>query len=82
MPAYLIPPWNGPLAPLVQIHVKWQGGREAVQALMDSGADFTQIPLRIVRALGLRQVRERQVRYGNGPPVILPVFSADIEFNG
>ena len=50
---------------------------------MDTGADYTQIPMRIARSLGLRKVAERTINPADGrPPSRHPVYRADVELEG
>ncbi|MBI2205528.1 MAG: retroviral-like aspartic protease family protein [Candidatus Rokubacteria bacterium] len=80
MPAYQLPPWGGPLAPLSTLTVSWGLGRERVRAVLDSGADYTQVPTRVVRALGLRRVGERNVETADERRrQVLPTYIANIE---
>jgi hypothetical protein len=81
MPGYQIPPWGRPpAAPLatVVVHGKILGRdtTEPVRALLDSGADYTEIPLGVARRLGLRRSGERQI---DGRPTPDPTYFARIE---
>lgn len=89
MPAYRTPPWTAPpeppapLAPLVDLVVGWNNqAPERVLAILDTGADQTQIPLRIALALRLRKLRDKPITDANGKEALQPVYAANISFDG
>lgn len=90
MPAYRIPPWRSappeppaPLAPIVDLMVSWNNRPpERVLAILDTGADQTQIPLNIALALRLRKLRDKPITDANGQRRWQPVYAAKIEFDG
>ncbi len=85
MPAYRNqPPWIAPTppAPLVDLRITWNGGSDEVLGILDTGADQTQIPLRIALALRLRKLREKPITDANSKQVLQPVYAANISFDG
>jgi len=63
--------------------VKKNGGDEAVMALLDSGADYTQIPTATVTNLGLKKKGDRLVDRKDGlPPTSVPTYVTDIILEG
>src|SRR5260370_32455237 len=81
MPDYRLPPGRCPhLAPLatVIIHGRVLGRNvtEPVRVLLDSGADYTEIPLGVARALGLKRSGEKTI---NGRPKPDPTYYAHVE---
>jgi len=84
MPAYQTPPWPGaPPAPLVNLRISWiNRPSEQVLAILDSGADQTQIPVRIALSLSLRKLRDKVIADANGKQQWQPVYAANIEFDG
>ncbi len=87
MPAYRTPPWAAPPgpppAPLVDLRVSWNNRPpEQVLAILDTGADQTQIPLDIALALRLRKLRHKPITDANGQQRWQPVYAAKIEFDG
>jgi predicted aspartyl protease len=87
MPGYRLPPWGSPppapLAPLatVRVHGQILGHpiTEPVQALLDSGADYTEIPIRLAQKLRLRKAGQKQVA---GRPKPDTTYYAGIELEG
>ena len=63
MPAYLDPLGSGVPGPYVTLRVSWGGDHRDVLALVDTGADMTQIPLLTAHALNLEHVDDVPV-YG------------------
>ncbi len=88
MPAYQTPPWTAPPeplpppAPLVDLAVSWDNRSDHVLAILDTGADQTQIPLTIALALRLRKIRDKPITDSNGHQRLQPVYVAKIEFDG
>ena len=82
MPSYQQPTWGGPLAPLVDLVVEWQGRFGHVQGLMDSGADQTQIPNATAQALRLRKLRDKDITDANGNRQSQPVYVSNLLFDG
>lgn len=83
MPAYRNPPWAGPPAPLVDLHVRW-GSRATtapILAILDSGADQTQIPLNVAVSLLLRKISDKAVNDANGQQQLQPIYAANLEFD-
>lgn len=84
MPGYVVPPWGRfPLAPLATVlihgHSLGRATTEPVRVLLDSGADYTEIPLSVARRLSLRRSGEKQI---NGRPRPAPAYWAPIELEG
>ena len=82
MPAYRAAPWGGPAAPLVDLAVSWNGKTEPMLAILDTGADQTQISLAIAHALGLRKIRDKKVTGTHGDTKCEPVYAANLAFDG
>jgi predicted aspartyl protease len=82
MPDYRIPPWSGPAAPLVDLSISWNGRSDQVLAILDTGADQTQIPNHVVRAIQLRKVSDKPVTDANGREEWQPVYVANLSFDG
>lgn len=74
--------WNGPPAPLVDMKVQWNGREEPVTGILDTGADLTQIPDVVARALRLRRIGDQTSRNADGRSRVLPLYAADLEFEG
>ena len=58
-----------------------QGFRE-VDALVDTGATFTKIPVTVADGLGLVATHEVEVELGDGTTVTRPLVLADVEVEG
>lgn len=88
MPAYRTPPWTpppappAPPAPLVDLVVSWNGSTDQVLAILDTGADQTQIPNRIALALRLRKLRDKKITDANGNQALQSIYAANISFDG
>ena len=87
MPAYMMPPWQGPPAPLATIvvhgHRLGAPASQSVRALLDTGADYTEIPNALARQMELRQRGEkRDVRGVENISRPLPKYLARIELDG
>jgi predicted aspartyl protease len=82
MPAYTVPPWGGPSAPLVQLTLEWQGQSAQVRGILDSGADQTQIPHATAQAARLRKVSDKRIFDANGNSHLQPVYVANVSFDG
>jgi len=89
VPIYLKPPWGGrptPFAPIasIQIHgsVLGREASESARALLDSGADYTEIPARFAARLGLRRVGEKPIADADGKERKYPTFFARVELEG
>lgn len=82
MPDYRTPPWVGPPAPLVDLTVAWNGRSAMVSAILDTGADQTQIPLATALGLQLRKVRDKPITDANGQRQLQPVYVANLAFDG
>jgi len=88
MSEYRFPPWGNtpPLAPpaplatvLVHGRILGRDATEQVDVLLDSGADYTQIPLGVAKKLGLRKAGEKYVNDQVTPD---PTYYARIEMEG
>ena len=84
MPRYQVPPWGRPpAAPLATVmihgHILGKATREPVRVLLDSGADYTEIPLAIAKKLALRRSGEKHI---DGRPNPDPTYYARIELEG
>jgi len=73
-----------PSAPVVRLRVGAPGDRpmEELDALLDSGADISAIPMELVRRLDLRRVDLIQVQGFGAEPREIPVFSAFMALRG
>ncbi len=75
--------WPGPPAPLVSVNVGWvTTGSVPIRGILDTGADQTQIPETIARALRLRRISDVLLRSADGSVGTCPIYVADIEFEG
>jgi predicted aspartyl protease len=82
MPAYRDPFGDGSPGPFLTLRVSWNGQHRDILALVDTGADLTQIPSIVANALQLQQVDEIPVTSGHNDTTDQPIFVADIEFEG
>ena len=82
MPGYRDPAWGGPPAPLVDVQFEWQGRREVVTGILDTGADFTQLPQTVVRALQLTPVGDITITDANGNRQPRYIYLANVTFEG
>jgi len=70
------------LAPVLDIHVSWGARSVPLQALVDSGASTTLIPVRLVNDLGLRKIKESAVSGYDGRKERRGVYVVNLEFSG
>lgn len=82
MPRYLDPFGDGHPGPYVTLRVTWGGGSRDLLALVDSGADGSQIPDVTAQALGLQQIDTQTVIDANGNSQDRPVYVVNAEFEG
>jgi predicted aspartyl protease len=71
-----------PAAPVVPIGLSPSGeevARQQVQALVDSGADATMIPIDILKAAGARYVQQRRMRPVVGEPVTVNLYLTAVQ---
>lgn len=70
----------GSSGPYLTLHVSWGDTTREVLALIDSGADGSQIPEVTAQQLGLRQVDTIDVHDANGNVQERPVYIANLTF--
>jgi gag-polyprotein putative aspartyl protease len=68
----------GPPAPICKIHISWNGEKEVVDALLDSGASRTVIPSRLIDILKLRQTGTGQAGGAFAKKQRRPRYQADV----
>ena len=68
--------------PYLTLRVSWDGASRDILAILDTGADLTQIPVHIAQALNLEHVDDVPVVSAHGDEREKPVFVADLEFEG
>jgi len=53
-----------------------------MQAILDTGADQTQIPIPVAQSLRLRKLREKEITDANGRRALQSVYGAQLGFDG
>jgi predicted aspartyl protease len=82
MPGYRTPNWAGPPAPLADLTISWNGRSDVTLAILDTGADQTQIWIGMAQVLQLRKIRDKEITDANGQRVLQPVYVANLGFDG
>lgn len=82
MPDYRDPFGDESPGPYLNLRVSWDGVFREILAILDTGADLTQIPAAIARALNLEHVDDVPVSSAHGDEKEKPMFVADLEFEG
>ncbi|MEW6127723.1 MAG: retroviral-like aspartic protease family protein [Acidobacteriota bacterium] len=81
-PYSIIPPYDCP-APVCSVQISYSNLSTNCDAIIDSGADMTCIPERIVKDMALLQIMEFEVGGANdGTPQTRPGYVIDFEFLG
>jgi len=82
MPDYLDPFGDESPGPYLTLRVSWGGAYRDILAILDTGADLTQIPAHIAQSLSLEHVDDVRVSSAHGDEKEKPLFVADLEFEG
>lgn len=81
MPAYQSPLGQIP-GPWVDVVFRRGGSSRNVLGILDTGADYTQVPEAIASALSLRPTGHRMFRNADGSTTTSRLYVADVEFDG
>lgn len=73
---------RNPPAPVVDIVVRWGAREEPARGILDTGADFTQLPESVVLAMRLPRISDRTIRTASGQTYNASVHVAHLEFEG
>lgn len=75
--------YNGPALPVVDLEVYRAGNRHngitISHALLDSGADATMIPLRVLQQVKAQKVDWTRVRGVHGPSYVVEIYEVDLK---
>jgi len=78
--------YDGPALPIVDLTVYGAGDRKrnatVSHALVDSGADASMLPLRILQQVKARKVDWMRTRGIHGPSYVVDIYEVDIELAG
>lgn len=61
---------------------QWNGAVENVQGILDTGADYTQVPEAVARRLRLRPTGHRTFTNANNSQTTSRMYVANVEFDG
>ena len=61
---------------------QWSGASESVQGILDTGADYTQVPETVARKLHLRPTGHRTFTNADGTRATSRLYVANVEFDG
>lgn len=81
MPAYQSPHGGTP-GPWVNVVFRWGGSSRPILGILDTGADYTQIPETIANALSLRPTGHRTFTNADNRKTTSRLYLADVEFDG
>jgi predicted aspartyl protease len=74
--------YHGPARPVAEVTISRLDKREnavTLTALLDSGADATMIPIRLLRHIGARKARQRRITDASGLSYIVDTYEAFIQ---
>lgn len=76
-------PFGGPIpGPWTTVTVQWSGVSESVQGILDTGADYTQVPEAVAQRLRLRPTGYRTFVNADGSQARSRLYVADVEVDG
>lgn len=81
MPAYQSP-LRGIPGPWVNVIFRWGGSSLEALGILDTGADYTQVPETIANGLNLRPTGHRTFANADGSRTRSRLYLADVEFDG
>ena len=82
MPDYLDPFGDGFPGPYLTLTVEWAGQIRSLLAILDTGADLTQIPETAAQGLQLEQVESMPTVGSHGDTKERPVYVANLTLGG
>jgi predicted aspartyl protease len=74
--------YHGPARPVVEVSISKLGKSEntfSLRALIDSGADATMIPIRVLKHIGARQARQRRMTDASGLSYIVDIYEVVVQ---
>jgi predicted aspartyl protease len=74
--------YHGSARPVVEASISKLGKREntfTLTALIDSGADATMIPIRVLKHIGTRQARQRRMTDASGLSYIVDIYEVVVQ---
>lgn len=82
MPDYRDPFGDGLPGPYLTLRLEWQGRTRDILAVLDTGADMTQIPGITAQGMELEQVSTTRRTTSGGETDERPVYAVDVTFEG
>ncbi|MGH9891820.1 MAG: retropepsin-like aspartic protease [bacterium] len=82
MPAYSLPAGGAIPGPWVDVVFWWSGQSRPTRGILDTGADYTQVPESIAQALRLRPTGHQTFLSANNARTTSRLYLVDVEFDG